>query len=75
MYFICVLRFYQSNYGGYTQVVSFFKYRQCLIIAPVVLTRIYALIHQVRVYAFGAPTTRLRVWCTPETLASQGGFR
>ena len=49
--------------------------RQCLITAPVVLTRIYALVHQVRVYAFGAPTTRLRVWCTPETLASQGGFR
>jgi len=54
-------------------VVSFFKYRQCLIIAPVVLTRIYALVHQVRVYAFGAPTTRLRVWCTPEALTNQGG--
>ena len=28
-------------------------------------------IHQVRVYTFGVPTY-LRVWCTPETLASQG---
>ena len=31
-------------------------------------------IHQVRVYAFSIPT-RLRVRCTPETLASQGGVR
>ena len=54
-------------------MVSFFKYRQCLITAPVVLTRIYALAHQVRVYAFSALTTRLRVWCTPEVLTNQGG--
>jgi hypothetical protein len=27
------------------------------------------LVHRVRVYAFGALTTRLRVWYTPETLA------
>ena len=53
-------------------MVSFFKYRQCLITAPVVLTRIYALVHQVRVYAFGAPTTCLRVWCTSEALTNQG---
>ena len=26
-----------------------------------------------RVYAFGVPTTRLRVWCTPEALTNQGG--
>src|SRR6266704_1060796 len=26
----------------------------------------------VRVYAFGVPTTRLRVWCTPEALTNQG---
>ena len=45
---------------------------KCLITVPVVLTRIYALVHQVRVYAFGAPTTRLRVWCTPEALTNQG---
>ena len=30
-------------------------------------------VHQVRVYAFGAPTTRLRVWCTYEALTNQGG--
>jgi hypothetical protein len=49
-------------------------------IAPVVLTRIYALVHQVRVYAFGvpttafsAPTTHLRSWYTPEALTNQGG--
>ena len=30
------------------------------------------LIHQVHIYAFSVPT-RLRVQCTPETLASQGG--
>ena len=30
-------------------------------------------VHQVHVYAFGAPTTRLRVWCTPEALTNQGG--
>ena len=45
----------------------------CLITAPVVPTRIYALVHQVRVYAFGVLTTRLRVWCAPEALTNQGG--
>src|SRR6266700_6843121 len=30
-------------------------------------------VHQPRVYAFGAPTTRLRVWCTYEALTNQGG--
>ena len=30
-------------------------------------------VHQVRVYAFGAPTNRLRVWCTPKALTNQGG--
>src|ERR1700729_2529984 len=30
-------------------------------------------VHQVRVYAFSAPTTRLRVWCTYEALTNQGG--
>ena len=29
-------------------------------------------VHQPRVYAFGAPTTRLRVWCTYEALTNQG---
>jgi hypothetical protein len=27
-------------------------------------------VHQVRVYAFVAPTTRLRVWCTYEALTN-----
>ena len=31
------------------------------------------LVHQPLVYAFGAPTTRLRIWCTPEALTNQGG--
>jgi hypothetical protein len=53
--FFCILRFYWSYYGGYTQVVSFFKYRQCLIILPSVQTRIHA---------FSAPASRLRVQCT-----------
>ena len=35
-----------------------------------VLTR---LVHQVRVYIFGAPTTYLRVWCIYEALTNQGG--
>src|ERR1700685_293548 len=30
-------------------------------------------VRRVRVYAFGAPTTRLRVWCTPEALTNQEG--
>ena len=46
-------------------MVSFFKYRQCLITAPVVLTR---------VYAFGVLTTCLHVWCTSEALTNQGGW-
>jgi len=29
-------------------------------------------VRQVRVYAFGAPTTRLRVWCTYKALTNQG---
>jgi len=29
-------------------------------------------VHQVRVYAFNAPTTCLRVWCTYEALTNQG---
>jgi hypothetical protein len=27
-------------------------------------------VRRVRVNAFGAPTTRLRVWCTPEALTN-----
>ena len=40
-------------------MVSFFKYRQCLIILPGVRTRIYA---------FGAPASCLRVRCTNHLL-------
>ena len=40
-------------------MVSFFKYRQCLIMAPGVRTRIYA---------FVAPASRLRVQCTNHLL-------
>ena len=29
-------------------------------------------VHQPRVYAFGVPTTRLRVWCTYKALTNQG---
>ena len=28
--------FIKANYGGYIQAVLFFKYRQCIIIAPVI---------------------------------------
>ena len=28
-------------------------------------------VRRVRGHAFGAPTTRLRVWCTPEALTNQ----
>jgi hypothetical protein len=52
-------------------VVSFFKYRQCLITAPVYQPCIYAF--GVPTTAFGALTTRLRGWCTPEALTNQGG--
>ena len=34
-----------------------------------VLTRT---VHQLRVYAFGALTTHLRIWCTPRALTNQG---
>ena len=38
--FLCIsfvfYGFTKANYGGYTQAVLFFKYRQCIIIAPIV---------------------------------------
>ena len=46
-------------------MVSFFKYRQCLITAPVVPTRKHALVHQARVYAFGAPKPPYLINQTP----------
>ena len=53
-------------------MVPFFKYRQCLITAPVVPTLCVRVRYTNRVYAFGAPTTRLRVWYTYEALTHQG---
>ena len=51
LYFTVLLKLLRRLYiGG-----SIFKYRQCLIIAPGVRTRIYA---------FVAPASRLRVRCT-----------
>src|SRR6266702_1082145 len=51
--------------GGFIfQVSLVYNYSTCFTIR--VLSRL------VRVYAFGAPTTRLRVWCTPEALTNQG---
>jgi hypothetical protein len=55
MYFFYILWFYWNNYGGYTQVDSFFKYRQCLII-------------QTRIYAFGAPASYLHIQYTNHLL-------
>ena len=52
----------------YFQVPPVYNYSTCC--TNRVLTRS---VHQVRVYAFGAPTTRLRVQCTPEALTNQGG--
>ena len=53
-------------------MVLFFKYRQCLITAPVVPALCVRVWYASRVYAFGAPTTRLRVWYTYEALTHQG---
>ena len=54
--------------GGFIfQVPPVYNYSTCY--TDRVLTRS---VHQVRVYAFGAPTTRLRVWCTYEALTNQG---
>ena len=46
------------NYGA---TVRKYGIDRCLIIIPVILTVFTRLVHQLRVYAFGAPTTRLRV--------------
>ena len=54
--------------GGFIfQVPLVYNYSTCC--TNRVLTR---LVHQVRVYAFGVPNTRLRVWCTYEALTNQG---
>src|SRR6266702_5728977 len=51
----------------------------CIITAPVLLNaclRVWytkcVFTRLVRVYAFGVPTTRLRVWCTRKALTNQG---
>ena len=69
--FMVLLRQLQRLYtsGSIFQVPPVYNYSTCY--ADYVLTR---LIHRVRIYASSVPT-RLRLWCTPETLASQGGVR
>ena len=52
-------------------MAPFFKYRQCLITAPVVLTPCVHAQYTNCVYAFSAPTTRLRVWYIYEALTYQ----
>jgi hypothetical protein len=52
--------------GGFIfQVLPVYNYSTCC--TNRVLMRS---VHQVRVYAFGALTTRLRVWCTPKALTN-----
>ena len=59
-------RLYTS--GFIFQVPPVYGYSTCCI------NRVLARsVHQPRVYAFGAPTTRLRVWCTYKALTNQGG--
>jgi len=53
--------------GSIFQVLPVSDYSTCCMNR--VLTRS---VHQPRVYAFGAPTTRLRVWHTYEALTNQG---
>ena len=53
-------------------MVPFFKYRQCLITAPVVLAPYIRVQYASRVYAFSTLTTRLRVWYTYKALTHQG---
>ena len=63
--FLHLLWFYWGNYGDYTQVVPFSKYRQCIITARAILTAyLRGLIHQVRVYMFGSLTRLVYSWNT-----------
>src|ERR1700733_12310155 len=68
--FIVLLKQLRRLYiGGFIfQIPPVYNYSTCC--TNRVLTRS---VHQVRVYAFGAPTTRLRVWCTYKALTNQGG--
>src|SRR6266702_244880 len=67
--FIVLLKQVRRLYtGGFIfQVPPVYNYSTCY--TNRVLTRS---VHQVRVYAFGAPTTRLRVWCTYKAVTNQG---
>src|ERR1700729_1547170 len=69
MCFIVLLRQLRRLYiGGFIfQVPPVYNYSTCR--TNRVPTRS---VRQVRVYAFGAPTTRLRVWCTYKALTNQG---
>ena len=71
LYFMVLLRQLQRLYtsGSIFQVPPVYNYSTCC--TNRVLTRS---IRRVRVYAFSVPTC-LRLWYTPETLASQGGVR
>jgi hypothetical protein len=65
--FVVLLKQLRRLYiGGFIfQVPPVYNYSTCY--TNCVLTRS---VHQVRVYAFGAPTTRLRVWCTYKALTN-----
>ena len=69
LYFTVLLKQLQRLYiGGFIfQVLLVYNYSTCC--TDRVLTR---LVHQVRVYAFGAPTTYLRVQGTYKALTNQG---
>jgi hypothetical protein len=72
MCFIVLLRQLRRLYtsGFIFQVPPVYNYSTCH--TKRVLTRS---VRRVRVNAFGAPTTRLRVWCTPKALTNQGEVR
>src|ERR1700723_4612285 len=69
LYFMVLLKQLRRLYtGGFIfQVPLVCNYSTCC--TNRVATRS---VHQVRVYAFSAPTTRLRVWCTYKALTNQG---
>ena len=67
--FVVILKQLRRLYisGFIFQVPPVYNYSTCY--TNRVLTRS---VHQVRVYAFSVPTTRLRVWCTYKALTNQG---
>ena len=68
---LSILKQNLSNYYQY-QLYFMLSISNCLITAPVYERVFTRSVYQPLVYAFGAPTTRLRVWCTPEALTNQG---